>query len=87
MATLATVYSYDSQCLLAVEVVIWQLLRKGVLQPQPLAQELERHARLLGGQGKHLKVLARMVRYGDWSAEHWDLRDVMAHQSQNDEPR
>ncbi len=64
----------DSESLLAVEVLIWQLLRNGTLKAEPLATQLERYAGFLKGGGDRLRALAQMVRHGGWSTEQEELR-------------
>jgi hypothetical protein len=58
----------DSVSFLAIEVLIWELLRNGTLEPEPLASELERYSRYSDTDGEPLKALARMARHADWSA-------------------
>jgi len=65
----------DSESLLAVEVLIWQLLRNGTLKAEPLASELERYAGFLNGGGDRLRALARMARHGGWSTDQQELRE------------
>jgi hypothetical protein len=55
---------------MAVEVLLWHLVRTGTLEAEALADELERYARLSPTAARRLKRLARMVRYGKMSRKH-----------------
>ena len=46
----------------AIEVLTWQLVTRGVLPADPLADELTRHARFLSGGEKSLQLLAHVTR-------------------------
>lgn len=42
---------FNGECLLAVEVLLWQLVKQKIVDPEPLAAQLNRYAKSLGTGG------------------------------------